>query len=205
MSYRAELKDSSTHVFGAYLHHPKIDEHIIIEPEIRVDGSAGNGFTFHLVKGNTVGKGMKVWQYKTLGAKRFYAGDIIDEGDNFPSIIRFGENLINGYGFFLEEVGTIDGERQPRRHLINAYSTFPDKTVVIGHVSKYEVEVTIVPTPDGDFVCRNDYEVEIALSNLKRLHPGSGIVTNKEMWSITKLDNSFATTMSAEYFKEKPV
>jgi len=202
MIYRAISKDSDKFVYGSYLYHPKWEKHLIIEPAKDVDGKVINQLTFHLVKGDTVGKQLVVWQRKGCKVRKFYEGDIIDEGDNYPSVIRFGENEEGGYGFYFEEVQTVEGEKQSRRHLINAYTKFPDKTKVIGHAWKYTVEVTIVPTPDGDFICRNEYEVKKVLSNLDRLHPGTGAKTKNESWTIKQLDNSFATNMSVEYFEE---
>jgi hypothetical protein len=202
MTYRAKLQDSDEFVFGAYLFHKKNGKHIIIEPEKRTNERLGSGLTLHLVKGETVGMELSVWCHRGFVRKKFYSGDIVDEGDNFPSIVQFGENSLNGYGFYLEETATCDGESQPRRHLINAYTSFPDETKVIGHVWSYEIDISIVPTPDGDFVCRNKYEVETVLNNLERLHPGTGVEVSKEKWTISKLDNSFATDMSVEYFKE---
>ena len=203
MIHRAKMKDGEDFVYGAYLYHPKMDKHIIIEPAKDVNGNLTNHFTFHLVEGDTVGRELKVWQNEGFKIRKFYEGDVIDEGDNFPSVIRFGENDLCGYGFYLEEVGTVDGDEQPRRHLINAYTTFPDKTKVVGHKWEYLIDVEIVSTPDGDFVCRNKYEVEKVLKNLDRLHPGTGVQTKKEKWTITQYDSSFASNMSAEYFKEQ--
>lgn len=199
--YRAELKDSNKLVYGSYLFHPVDEMHIIIEPQRDANGKAQRGFTFHHVKGETVGMELIVWQNEGFKQKKFYEGDIINEGDNFPSIIRLGENNVNGYGFYLEEVQTEDGAT-PTRHVINAYTTFPDKTKVISQVWKYKVDVEIAETPDGEFVCRNEYEKNLLEINCRRLHNITPKF-RKEKMTISELDNSPATTMSVEYYKNE--
>jgi len=199
--FRAELKDLDKYVYGAYLFHPKDEMHIIIEPQKDNDGNILRGFTFHHVKGETVGMELAVWQNEGFKRRKFYVGDIIDEGDNFPSVIRFGENDVNGYGFYLEEVGTEQGCEQPIRHVINAFTTFPDKTKVISQVWKYKVDVYIAETPDGEFICRNEYERGLLIKNHARLYPDlKEVIFREEKMTISELDNSLATDMSVEYY-----
>jgi len=203
MIYRGQLVDSEEFVYGAHLFHPLGEMHMIIEPQKDIHGKICKGLTFHHVDGKTVGMELSMWGHEGFKRRKFYAGDIIDEGDNFPSIIRFGENDVNGYGFYLEEVETDKGCAQPIRHVINAYTTFPDETRVISQVWKYKVGVFIAMTPNGEFVCRNEYERELLIKNHARLHPElKEIIFRQEEMTISELDYSFATTMSVEYFKD---
>lgn len=203
--YRARLKNTEKYVYGAYLYHPVWDKHIIIEPTKDVNGEFIAQITIHDVEGDTVGKELTIHQNTTVETRKFYAGDIVDEGDNFDSVIRFGENELNGFGFYLEEVGMLDDECKPRRHLINAYTTFPEKTKVVGHVWDYTVNIEIVSTPDGDFICRNKREVALVMKNLMRLHSTDKADCHTEKWTFCQvklLDKSVANNMSYEYFKD---
>lgn len=202
MAYRGQIVDSEEYVYGSYFFHPLREIHMIIEPRKNIHGKICDGLTYHRVDGKTVGMEMSLWCRKGFKRRKFYAGDIIDEGDNFPSIIRFGENDVNGYGFYLEEVDTVQGETQLRRHLVDAYTTIPDKTKVIGHVWSYKVKVFIAVTPDGEFICRNEYERGLLVENHAHLYPKlKEVIFREEEMTISDLDNSFATAMSVEYFK----
>jgi hypothetical protein len=66
---------------------------------------------------------------KDLDGKEIFAEDIIDGGDNYPSVVRFGESDWNeGLGFYLEERGE-DGYY--RCHTLDAYTTTP---TILGNV-----------------------------------------------------------------------
>jgi hypothetical protein len=52
-----------------------------------------------------------------------FAEDIITQGDNYPSVIKFGDNeWIEGVGFYLEETGPDD---YYRCHSLDAYTNVP--------------------------------------------------------------------------------
>lgn len=73
----------------------------------------------------------EVMQYtglKDKNSKEIYEGDIVNHGDNYPSIVRFG---IKSYGFELEEPGYDDEGYGSRWHEF-IYLTSPIE--VIGNI-----------------------------------------------------------------------
>lgn len=60
-----------------------------------------------------------------------YEGDILDWGDNFNSVVKFGTGC-DYMGFYIEELATKEGEFCPRVH------QFPDsytsKPTILGHI-----------------------------------------------------------------------
>ena len=54
--------------------------------------------------------------------KEIYEGDIVTSGDNFNSVVCFGDNH-ETIGFYLKETGTMKSEACPREHNLFAYTT----------------------------------------------------------------------------------
>ena len=64
-----------------------------------------------------------------------YEGDIVDQGDNFNSIVKFGECYETGtVGFYLEEVKTVKGEKCPRTHSLLIYTIKPIAWKIVGNI-----------------------------------------------------------------------
>jgi len=66
------------------------------------------------------------------GGHDVFEGDIVDQGDNFKSRVRYGceDDCV---GFYLEEMGVAEGESRPRTHSLFSYATIPDEWRVVGH------------------------------------------------------------------------
>lgn len=65
--------------------------------------------------------------------QKIFEGDVIDQGDNFNSIVRFGHHD-ETIGFHLEEISCMNGETEPRIHSLFAYTTIPEQCEVIGNI-----------------------------------------------------------------------
>jgi hypothetical protein len=65
--------------------------------------------------------------------KEIFQYDIIDSGDNFNSVIMYGE-IVCTIGFFLREVHKKSGEYWPREHELMYLTSIPTETSIIGNV-----------------------------------------------------------------------
>lgn len=81
-----------------------------------------NGIVVMLHTGLSDKNGNKIFQY-----------DIIDQGDNFNSVVMYGDTG-ETIGFCLREVHKKTHEYWPREHGLLSYSTIPSETAVIGNV-----------------------------------------------------------------------
>lgn len=59
---------------------------------------------------------------KDKDGKEIYEGDILDWGDNFPSVVKYDALTC---AFIIEELGLKPGEFSPREHTIPSYTYAP--------------------------------------------------------------------------------
>ena len=72
---------------------------------------------------------------KSSNGRYIYEGDIVDEGDNFDSVVKFGEcHEIGTVGFYLEELKIKEGEHGRRQHPLNHSTRKTTEWKIIGNV-----------------------------------------------------------------------
>jgi len=76
--------------------------------------------------------------FKDKNKIEVYEHDIIDQGDNYPSIVRYGyDDWIETIGFYLEERRPkyVRGPKDyPRYHAFGSYTTIPKDMEVLGTI-----------------------------------------------------------------------
>lgn len=84
-----------------------------------------------------------------------YEGDIVDQGDNYQSIVRFDINEENGFaGFYLEEMDARVPEDKRPTHELFSYTTIPNEWKIVGNIFDKEFKPTKKEQPERPNISR---------------------------------------------------